>query len=254
MARTLGVSSADIRHPSSRRAPILILPFCTSGDRVSRIFHSAIRTRSRLGIPSPRWVFRSGVASRSAKEAAARTAAPDVSLSRGDVAAFRTDAQGSRRYVQTTAPLNPGNSGGPMLDRDGFVVGIVSSGIRRADAPTSVGFAIAVNVARDFLQRNGLDAQFPARLTLGPIQVFEGKGLRLRLPHGFEDISPRRTVLDAGETGTDAPVLRVDRVVSPWTAAQLADAMSTGAFEAVTTAAPPIQRVRTAGRPPSGDG
>ena len=65
VARTLGVSSADIRHPSSRRAPILILPFCTSGDRVSRIFHSAIRTRSRLGIPSPRWVFRSGVASRS---------------------------------------------------------------------------------------------------------------------------------------------------------------------------------------------
>ena len=149
--------------------------------------------------------------------------------------------------MQTTAPLNPGNSGGPMLDRDGFVVGIVSSGIRRADAPTSVGFAIAVNVARDFLQRNGLDAQLPARLTLGAIQAIEGKGLRLRLPYGFKDNSPRRTVVDAGETGTDAPVLRVDRVMTPWTSSRLADALATGTFEAVTPSAPSIQRVRTAG-------
>lgn len=181
------------------------------------------------------------------REAAERTATPDASMSRGDVAAFRTDAQGSRRYVQTTAPLNPGNSGGPMLDRDGFVVGIVSSGFRRADTPTSVGFAIAVNVARDFLERSGLNTQLPARFTLGGLQAIEGKAVRVRLPIGFTDNSPRRTAVDSGEPGSDAPVLRMDRVVSPWTSSQLADALASGAFEAVTTAVRPIQRVRTSG-------
>ncbi len=181
------------------------------------------------------------------REAGARTVAPEASMSRGDVAAFRTDAQGVRRYVQTTAPLNPGNSGGPMLDRDGFVVGIVSSGIRRADTPTSVGFAIAVNVVRDFLERNGLDTQLPARLTLGGLQAIEGKAMRLRLPLGVRDNSPRRTAVDSGEPGSDAPVLRVDRVVSPWTSSQVADTLASGAFDAVTTAARPTQRVRASG-------
>ena len=40
---------------------------------------------------------------------------------------------------QISAPVQPGNSGGPMFDKNGNVVGIVNAGIPDAD---NVGYAI----------------------------------------------------------------------------------------------------------------
>ena len=47
------------------------------------------------------------------------------SVSRGVVSGYREDELG-RKYLQTDTSLNPGNSGGPLLDRAGRIVGIVS--------------------------------------------------------------------------------------------------------------------------------
>lgn len=49
-------------------------------------------------------------------------------------------AEGQDRPVfQTQIPLNPGNSGGPVIDRHGQVVGVVTAGINNAQ---SINFAI----------------------------------------------------------------------------------------------------------------
>lgn len=46
---------------------------------------------------------------------------------------------GNRHYIQTDAAVNPGNSGGPMMNQSGVVVGVTTSKFDNAD---NVGFAI----------------------------------------------------------------------------------------------------------------
>ncbi len=73
----------------------------------------------------------------------------DASLTRGVVsnprARFITAASERQDYIQTDAPVNPGNSGGPLLNRDGAVVGIVTQVVtqtRDGQMVQGVGFAL----------------------------------------------------------------------------------------------------------------
>ena len=53
-------------------------------------------------------------------------------------------------FLQTDAPVNPGNSGGPMLDHFGNVIGIIVSRIDESGGQdiTGIGFAIPINEVR----------------------------------------------------------------------------------------------------------
>ena len=58
--------------------------------------------------------------------------------------------------VQTDAALNPGNSGGPLLGRDGRVIGVISAvqlAVNSFDVSiqTGVGFAVSSNALKDIL-------------------------------------------------------------------------------------------------------
>jgi S1-C subfamily serine protease len=71
---------------------------------------------------------------------------------------------GDTRLVQITAPVQPGNSGGPVLDSAGNLMGVVVSkldAVKAAkltgDIPQNVNFAINVNVLRSFLDANSVD-------------------------------------------------------------------------------------------------
>lgn len=50
--------------------------------------------------------------------------------------------------IQFTAPISPGSSGGPLLDRSGQVVGIVAMGVRNAD---NIYFAVPINEAKRYI-------------------------------------------------------------------------------------------------------
>ena len=64
-----------------------------------------------------------------------------------------------RHVFQTETSLNRGNSGGPLLNESGLLVGINTSIARKAKdglAITGVNFSVQSNVARDWLTRAGL--------------------------------------------------------------------------------------------------
>lgn len=66
-----------------------------------------------------------------------------VSVSRGIISAFRT--VGSTGYIQTDASINPGSSGGPLVNIHGEVVGINTSKLKEAEG---INLAIEIeNVA-----------------------------------------------------------------------------------------------------------
>jgi TPR repeat protein len=70
---------------------------------------------------------------------------------------------GDPRHYQITAPVQKGNSGGPLADTSGNVVGIVSSKLNAikvegqyGDLPQNINFAIKADVARKFLDIYGV--------------------------------------------------------------------------------------------------
>src|SRR5262249_33184675 len=51
-------------------------------------------------------------------------------------------------FIQTDAAINPGKSGGPLVDMDGRVVGINSAIYTRSGGSNGIGFAIPSNMVR----------------------------------------------------------------------------------------------------------
>ena len=71
----------------------------------------------------------------------------EATLTRGVISAIRFSDSHQSMVIQTDAAMNPGNSGGPMLNLDGEIVGINTFGISETRGGRSVeglGFAISV--------------------------------------------------------------------------------------------------------------
>jgi serine protease Do len=79
-------------------------------------------------------------------------------LTKGIVSAFRN--QKGLDYIQSDVSVQPGNSGGPLMDKYGNVVGVTVSGIFIDAASTGLNFFIPIN---DALKSVG-------------IEMFEGQG------------------------------------------------------------------------------
>ncbi len=159
---------------------------------------------------------------------------PAVSTTSGSISAMRADTSGEQRRMQRDANVNPGNSGGPVVDRDRFAVDVVFARVTKA---TGIGLAIPINEAKDFLVSHGLASLMPVRrLRLGPVHRLDDKGVAVRMPDGAADVSPRRVRVETDPSQMDV-MMRIDRVLSPWTLTQIEEALvRTQAFERFTHA------------------
>jgi S1-C subfamily serine protease len=107
-----------------------------------------------------------------------RLRASGMSLTTGSLTALAGPRDDSR-LLQVTAPIQPGNSGGPLLDSGGHVIGVITSTLNGAvlaiatgAVPQNVNFAIKTIVVRNFLETNSIPyASATDRATLTPADV-----------------------------------------------------------------------------------
>src|SRR5262249_10175482 len=81
------------------------------------------------------------------------------------------------KFVQVSAAIQPGNSGGPLLNARGETIGVVSATLnplavaaQTGDLPQNVNFAIKADTVRQFLEKNHI----PLPATGTDDQGFEG--------------------------------------------------------------------------------
>jgi serine protease Do len=115
------------------------------------------------GNPGPTLPFRSGPAVRRGEDVIvygfplAGLLSADPKLTRGVINAL-AGVRNDPNNFQISAEVQPGNSGGPMLDLQGHVVGVVVSKLdnRRVQNVDNVNFAVKGEAAQAFLRRAGV--------------------------------------------------------------------------------------------------
>jgi serine protease Do len=61
--------------------------------------------------------------------------------------------RGYENFIQTDAAVNPGNSGGALVDADGRLIGINTAIFSRSGGNEGIGFAVPVNLARRTMEQ-----------------------------------------------------------------------------------------------------
>jgi S1-C subfamily serine protease len=105
---------------------------------------------------------------------------PEMAVNTGSVTTL-AGPRGDSREFQFSAPIQPGNSGGPVLDDNGRVIGVATAmlnGLAVAAVtgalPQNVNFAISADTARDFLQARRIPLEAaPARPPMTAVAVGE---------------------------------------------------------------------------------
>jgi len=85
-----------------------------------------------------------------------------IAITNGTVSRL-SGLQGDTGQIQISAPVQPGNSGGPLVDSAGNVIGVVSGKLNAlkvagaiGDIPQNINFAIGGNILRAFLDAKGI--------------------------------------------------------------------------------------------------
>ena len=93
----------------------------------------------------------------------------EIKLTNGIISS-RSGYQGDITTYQISAPVQPGNSGGPMFDKNGNVVGIVNAGIPGAE---NVGYAIKTSYLFNLINTSVSNAIIPRNNTISTMSLSE---------------------------------------------------------------------------------
>lgn len=91
----------------------------------------------------------------------------EIKLTNGIVSS-RTGYQGDIATYQISAPVQPGNSGGPMFDSKGNVIGIVVAGVPGAE---NVGYAIKTSYLSILNESASLNILFPSNNSISSLSL-----------------------------------------------------------------------------------
>ena len=97
------------------------------------------------------------------------TMGDEIKLTTG-VISSKTGFQGDVSLYQISAPIQPGNSGGPLFDKKGQVIGIVNS--KHVDAE-NVGYAIKSIYLRNLIESSNLASVVPINNTISNLPIVE---------------------------------------------------------------------------------
>jgi peptidoglycan-N-acetylglucosamine deacetylase len=160
-----GCSSVEVISPDGRRTGSIEV---ADGDidlaiiRVSGLTGTTAKLRSpnNLLLGEPVLVFGYPLTGRLSSEG---------NFTSGLVSALR-GLRDSANQIQITSPIQPGNSGGPLMDSSGLVIGVIQSKLdpftearSTGDIPQNVNFAISLEALSQFLAKHKVAFQTTAR-------------------------------------------------------------------------------------------
>ncbi|MCM1506050.1 MAG: trypsin-like peptidase domain-containing protein [Ruminococcus flavefaciens] len=94
------------------------------------------------------------------KEAVSKWGKDDATITTGTISRLLTlSNKAGEKAIQTDAEINHGNSGGPMVDTDGNVIGINSWGVREDETSRQIYYAIHIEEAMTMLNKNNVTYQ-----------------------------------------------------------------------------------------------
>ncbi|MCZ7450961.1 trypsin-like peptidase domain-containing protein [Agrobacterium rhizogenes] len=159
--------------------------------------------------------------------------ADSVKVTTGNVNAL-AGIRNDTRYIQISTPIQPGNSGGPVIDRNGYLLGITSATLSKKTADEigitaqNVNFAIRASVAELFMQSQSLvnqtadatesggalsTADLADRVTPSVVQILchSKAGVRVATVPDSPPVQPRPSAasLPADSAARDAPSLEI---------------------------------------------
>jgi serine protease Do len=106
-------------------------------------------------------------------------------------------------FIQTDASVNPGNSGGPLVDTRGALVGINTAIFSQTGGSVGIGFAIPVNLAKDVLghlKTHGKVVRGYLGVAVAPVTPEARQAAKLSSPRGalVAEVVPRSPAAEAG--------------------------------------------------------
>lgn len=127
------------------------------------------------------------------------------SMSMGIISAVarQLEADDPMIYIQSDVAVNPGNSGGPMVDVEGRVIGISTMILSESGGSEGVGLAVPANIVKavtDQIVRNGIVRRGEIGISAQTITEAMAEALSLSRAYGviLGDISPGSAAEKAG--------------------------------------------------------